>query len=163
VRAESAGPGQGSTFIVEMPRQPEPRAVSAQSSPVRACATPIRVLVIEDNRDSAESLKMVLTASGCQVRVAHTGTAGIRAATEETPDVVLCDIGLPGVDGYGVVSELRRNERTAGMRVIALTGYGSDEDRHRSKVAGFDLHLVKPVDPSMLRGLLVGSAPNRHD
>jgi two-component system CheB/CheR fusion protein len=114
----------------------------------------LRVLIIEDNKDSAESLRMMLAMLGHDVRVAHSGPEGVLAAQEWRPVVVLCDIGLPGLDGYGVARELRRNPGTSRARLLAVTGYGSEEDRRRTRQAGFDLHLVKPVDPAELLRVL---------
>jgi len=105
---------------------------------------------VEDNRDTADSLKMLLELLGHEIRVAYTGPEGVQAATEWIPDAVLCDIGLPGLDGYGVARELRLNPATARTRLVALTGYGSDDDRRRSQQAGFDHHLTKPADPQAL-------------
>jgi CheY-like chemotaxis protein len=106
--------------------------------------------VEEDNPDAAESHRLLLELFGHEVAVADSGPAGVRVAEQWRPDVVLCDIGLPGLDGYGVVRALRRNPATALLRVIAITGYGTEEDRTRSRQAGFDLHLTKPVEPATL-------------
>src|SRR5207253_439001 len=100
---------------------------------------------------SAETLRMLLQMFGHDVSVAHDGAEGVEAAKRLRPEVVLCDIGLPGMDGYGVVGELRRDPDTAGARVIAVTGYGAEEDRRRSQQAGFDMHLTKPLDPEALQ------------
>jgi CheY-like chemotaxis protein len=151
VRAASAGRGRGAEFTVTLPLSPEPPAV--RGLPV-APARPrkrLRVLVVEDNRDAAESLRLLLQTFGHEVAVAHSGTDGVRAAKRWHPDAVVCDIGLPGLDGYGVVGELRRDPSTAGARAIAVTGYGAEEDRRRALRAGFDLHLTKPVDPDALQ------------
>ena len=113
-----------------------------------------RILVVEDNRDSADSLRLLLELSGHEVAVAYSGHDGVRAAEQYQPDVVLCDIGLPGLDGYGVARKLRDNPATATARLIAVTAYGHDEDRRRSHEAGFDLHVVKPVEPAALGKLL---------
>jgi CheY-like chemotaxis protein len=151
VRANSGGPGQGSEFSIRLPVAPEPAALSMArpAAPPDVCQT-ARVLVIEDSLDAAASLEMLLCMRGHDVRVAHTGTEGVAAARAWSPDVVLCDIGLPELDGYGVARELRQNPTTARVRLLALTGYGTEEDRCRSREAGFDQHLVKPVDPKML-------------
>jgi CheY-like chemotaxis protein len=114
----------------------------------------LRILVVEDNRDSADSLRMLLELYGYEVTVAYTGPEGVRAAEEWHPNVVLCDIGLPGLDGYGVARKLRGNPATAKTRMIAVTGYGNEEDRFRSQEAGFDRHMVKPVDPEALHQAL---------
>jgi len=113
-----------------------------------------RILVVEDNRDSADSLRLLLELSGHEVAVAYSGHDGVQAAEQYQPEVVLCDIGLPGLDGYGVARKLRDNPTTATARLIAVTAYGHDEDRRRSHEAGFDLHVVKPVEPAALGKLL---------
>jgi CheY-like chemotaxis protein len=156
VRAKSDGPGQGSEFSVRLPVAPEPAALTTvrPEAPPRICQAS-RVLVIEDSLDAAASLEMLLCMRGHDVRVAHTGTEGVAAARAWTPDVVLCDIGLPELDGYGVARQLRQDPTTARVRLLALTGYGTEEDRCRSREAGFDQHLVKPVDPKMLLDQLV--------
>jgi CheY-like chemotaxis protein len=110
--------------------------------------------VVEDNRDAADSLRVLLELFGYTVQVAYTGTAGAEAAAAFGPDVILCDIGLPGLDGYKLAAQLRQNPATAQARLIALTGYGTDEDRRKSKEAGFEAHLTKPADPTALRALL---------
>src|SRR5262249_14544644 len=102
-----------------------------------------RILVVEDNRDAAESLRMLLELYGFQVSVAYTGPDGVALAKREHPDVVVCDIGLPGMDGFAVASALRKNDRLASARLIAVTGYGQEEDKRRVLQAGFDAHLVK--------------------
>src|SRR5690349_10976682 len=100
-------------------------------------AIPTRVLIVEDNRDQAESLRLLLQFWSYEVRVATSGPAGVQAAKEWHPDAVLCDIGLPGLDGYGVAEELRRDPDTAATLLVAVTGYGSEEDRRRAHAAGF--------------------------
>ena len=106
------------------------------------------------NRDAANSLQKLLGRLGHETRVAYSGPEGVNAATARNPDVVVCAIGLPGLDGYGVAREIRLNSTAARVRLVALTGYGSDEDRLRSQGAGFDYHLVKPADPKELQRLL---------
>jgi CheY-like chemotaxis protein len=155
VRAESEGLGRGTTLTVWLPQVPEigtPAAV-----PAAAGETPRRrrVLVVEDNVDAAETLRDLLELAGHQVEVAHDGFAGVESARAFQPEVVLCDLGLPGMDGYAVAAELRRDPATA-ARLIAVSGYGQEEDRRRSREAGFDLHLTKPVDPLELERLLAG-------
>ena len=110
--------------------------------------------MIEVNRDSADSLRLLLEFSGHEVAVAYSGQDGVRAAEQCQPDVVLCDIGLPGLDGYGVARKLRDNPTTAKAHLIAVTAYEQDEDRRRSHEAGFEQHLVKPVDPDALQRML---------
>jgi CheY-like chemotaxis protein len=154
VGATSAGPGRGSEFTVTLPLEPEP-AGAAEPAVVGGPAAPtrLRVLVIEDNCDAADSLKVLLEAYGHAATVAYTGAAGVEAARREPPDVVVCDTGLPGMDGFAVARALRGCPETASARLIALTGYGQEGDRERALAAGFDGHLVKPADPATLMGL----------
>jgi PAS domain S-box-containing protein len=150
VSAASEGPGRGAEFTVRLPLEPEPAALSAPPAPPAAAGGALRVLVIEDHRDAADSLRMLLEMLGHQTRVAYTGPEGVREAVDWGPDVVISDIGLPGMDGYGVARELRLNPVTARLRLLALTGYGSEDDRRRAEAAGFDRHLTKPVAPDVL-------------
>lgn len=110
----------------------------------------LRVLVVEDNPDSAETMRTMLVLCGFQVSVARSGQEGIETARRVEPHIVLCDIGLPDGDGYVVASVLRQSSGTAGARLIAVTAYGEAEHRLRALAAGFDQHLVKPVDPKVL-------------
>ncbi len=113
-----------------------------------------KILVVEDNPDAAATMRDFLELSGHEVELATSGTDGVAAAREFHPEIVLCDLGLPGMDGYQVAKALKRDPGTASARLIAVTGYGREEDRRRSKEAGFELHLTKPVDPVKLRRLL---------
>ena len=115
-----------------------------------------RILVVDDNRDAADSLRLLLELSGHEVAVAYSGQDGVQTAEHYQPDVVLCDIGLPGLDGYEVARQLRDNPATATARLIAMTASGQDEDRRRSHAAGFEQHLVKPVGLDVLRRALNG-------
>jgi CheY-like chemotaxis protein len=117
-----------------------------------------RILVVDDNRDSAESLALLLSLDGHEIRTAHDGEAAVREAAAWRPDVVLLDIGLPLLNGYDAGRRIRDLPDGKGMTVIALTGWGQDEDLQRSKDAGFDAHLVKPVDPDALQALLARSS-----
>ena len=118
----------------------------------------MRILVVEDNRDAADSLRMLLELCGYEATVAYTGPDGVKVAVQWQPDVVLCDIGLPGLDGYGVASRLRQNPSTANARLIAVTAYDAEDDKRRSREVGFEAHLVKPVDPEALQGVLLQEA-----
>jgi CheY-like chemotaxis protein len=112
--------------------------------------TRARVVIIEDNHATADSLRFLLEASGYEVKVAYSGPDGVQVAQEWPPEFVLCDIGLPGLDGYGVAAALRQHPPTAKAHLIAVTAYGSEEARQRSLEVGFERHFVKPVDPDVL-------------
>lgn len=114
-----------------------------------------RILVVDDSVDSAETLGELLKIWGHDVRLAHDGPAAVAAARDYRPEIVLLDIGLPGMDGFAVATELRK-EGTAGRMLVALTGYGEPQDKERARKAGFDHHLVKPIDPDRLQKLLAG-------
>jgi CheY-like chemotaxis protein len=124
------------------PSRPEMPAIEAQKY--------LRILVVEDNRDSAESLRKLLEICGYAVTVAYTAAEGLEEAKRTRPDVVLCDIGLPDSNGFELACALRAEPETASARLIAVTAYGTDIDRARSEKAGFNLHLVKPVNPAEL-------------
>ncbi|HEU4851485.1 MAG TPA: response regulator [Telluria sp.] len=149
VSAHSDGPGTGSTFMIRLPR------VSARDSAqpeikLDATAGKPSVLLIEDNDDGREMMAMMLTTHGYPVRHAADGVQGVDLASAVVPDVALVDIGLPGIDGYEVARRLRASEPTQNIRLIALTGYGQAEDHRRVMEAGFDMHLVKPVQMDAL-------------
>jgi PAS domain S-box-containing protein len=154
VKAFSEGPGQGSEFVVRLPARqavsPPGEAQQSQEAP----GSPRRILVVDDNRDTAESLALLLRGAGHQVRTAHDGPAALEAVRNFHPKVVLLDIGLPRMDGYEVARLLRQEHHKEGMVLVALTGYGQEEDRHRSQEAGFDHHLVKPAAPEAIRQVL---------
>ncbi len=116
-----------------------------------------RILVVDDNVDSARVTGLLLSATGFEVRLAHTGPEALEVAAQFAPAAVLLDIGLPGMDGYEVARELR-GTRGAELLLVALSGYGQDEDRRRSAEAGFNHHLLKPADPAQMIGLLSGAA-----
>ena len=155
VQAFSDGPGRGSEFVVRLPlaATPAQSEESADPTPLEP-AHPLRVLVVDDNHDGADSLAMMLKALGHQVRVEYDGRAGASTASGWHPDVALLDIGLPEVNGYDLARALREQEHTRHTTLVAITGWGQQEDRRRSAQAGFDHHLVKPVDPAHLRALL---------
>jgi two-component system, chemotaxis family, CheB/CheR fusion protein len=161
VEAHSAGLGKGSEFVVRLPvlppAEPKRREVAAAGTGAAAAASPSprRVLVVDDNVDTAESLALLLRLKGHEVEVAYDGPTALDAATAFHPEVVLLDIGLPGLDGYQVARRLRRRGRSPGVLLVAMTGYGQEEDQRRAREAGFDHHLVKPVDPQAIYDLLV--------
>jgi two-component system CheB/CheR fusion protein len=146
VAVHSEGPGRGSEFTIRLPAG---KVDGGSDTEIASAGTARHVLVIEDNVDAREMLRMALELDGHRVETAPDGTSGVEAALRTTPDVVLVDIGLPGLDGYAVARQLRA---ALGHRVtlVALTGYGQTEDRRRTAEAGFDAHLVKPVDPDVL-------------
>lgn len=117
-----------------------------------------RVVVVEDNPDCAQSLRLLLEFFGHEVWVANTGPEGVRLALSCRPDVVLCDIGLPGLDGFGVATAVRADPAAAAARLVAITGYGSEDVRRRCREVGFDRYFTKPVDPDILLGL-IATAP----
>jgi PAS domain S-box-containing protein len=148
--------GQGSEFVVRLPMMV---SLAAQPPlPSQETAEPtgpsLRVLVVEDNVDAAQSLAMLLKVSGHQVRTAHTGPTGLEAALDYRPNVVLLDIGLPGMDGYEVAERIRQQPVLQNVMLVAMTGYGQDADRQRSQEVGFNAHLVKPVDFGMVLQIL---------
>ncbi len=155
VQAFSAGLGAGSEFTIRLPLAPAPERPLAIPACKPAGQRSRRVLVIEDNIEVAESMKYLLEADGHQVVLAHTGRAGIETARQFRPEVVLCDIGLPGgMDGFGVARVMRNDAALSSACLIALTGYDREEDRRRAREAGFDMHLIKPVDPIALDQVL---------
>jgi predicted ATPase/signal transduction histidine kinase/ActR/RegA family two-component response regulator len=155
VEASSDGPGRGSVFKVLLPA----RAAPARATELRApAASPRRVLLIEDNADFAETLRMLLETEGHTVALASTGHDGVCQARELRPDVIMCDIGLPDIDGFAVARELRADPFARPALLAAVTGYGSDDARRRSLEAGFDIHLTKPLDSQALLRLLARQA-----
>jgi PAS domain S-box-containing protein len=155
VEATSEGAGKGSCFTVRLPLSSEHQA-APQSAAEHASQTipALRVLVIDDNRDAAESLAMLLETMGAEVRVAHDGAHGLLEYEKFRPLVVLLDIGMPGMDGYEVARRLRALREAPRACIVALTGWGQDEDRRRVREAGFDHHLVKPADVADLQTLI---------
>jgi PAS domain S-box-containing protein len=161
VQATSGGPGHGSEFVVHLPvlvqTVPTTTATDASTPPA---APNCRVLVVDDNADAAESMALLLQLEGHEVEMAFDGRSALMVARRLRPAVVLLDIGLPGMSGYEVARELRREAATRGAVLIALTGYGQAEDRARSRAAGFDHHLTKPVDHDALAALIKSCAPD---
>lgn len=154
--ARSAGRGRGSEFEIRLPRDAAPAA--AREAPAAAAESParrLRILVIEDNPDARELLRMVLEMDGHMVETAADGAAGVRMAAATAPDIALVDIGLPEMDGYEVARRIRRRLGAA-VRLVALTGYGDPEAQRRAREAGFDEHVVKPVTPEELGRALAG-------
>jgi CheY-like chemotaxis protein len=155
VQAASDGPGMGSVFTVNLPVIPTPNAYAVEQIPVIADACkPRRVLIVEDNDDAREMLGILLAQDGHEIQMENDGPSGLRAALTFRPDVGLLDLGLPGFDGYTLARSIRAHDEGKQIYLVALTGYGQSDDRLRSKEAGFDDHLVKPVDVNQLALLL---------
>jgi PAS domain S-box-containing protein len=155
VHASSEGLGKGSEFSISLPLSMAPDAKPETEKREAPGGSPCRVLLIEDHADSGAGAALFLRLSGHVVELALTGTEGIERARQFRPDVVLCDIGLEGgMDGYDVARVLRSDPRFVGSYLVAVTGYGREEDIQRSREAGFNRHLTKPVDPKALEGML---------
>jgi PAS domain S-box-containing protein len=156
VSVHSAGPGQGSEFAISIPVLAQSSAPK-QTQPAASRASAhrrSRVLVVDDNRDSADTLAALLEAWGHEVRTLYDGPSAIAATAEFQPNVVLLDIGLPKMNGYEVAAQLRKSASRRPLILVAFTGYGQDEDRRRVREAGFDYHLVKPLEPAELQKIL---------
>ena len=158
VTVASAGLGHGARFRVELPLSRPEAVASAPAASGRPRLERLSILVIEDNADTRDVLKLMLEVEGASVETAENGEQGLRAAERLRPDIVLCDIGLPDIDGFEVARRVRARGELAGVRLIALTGYGRAEDMREALTAGFEAHLTKPVNLEQLMALLV-SAP----
>ena len=168
VRGFSAGIGKGSEFVVRLPGaviSEKPRladgspmlagaSMGNSATPTLTAMSPLRIVVVEDNDDIRETLKDLLVMCGHEVDVAEDGERGVELVLERKPDIALIDIGLPGLDGYHVASAVRDRQPGRETRLIALTGYGQPDDRKKALDAGFDAHLVKPVDLERLSKVL---------
>jgi PAS domain S-box-containing protein len=163
IKAQSAGAHKGSEFVVRLPLLRDYAAALPPLAGARTQSTVQKrsIVVVDDNADAAESMAMLLRTLGHEVRVEHDGAAALRELTAQMPDVVLLDIGLPGLNGYEVAKRVRSQPGGQSVRIYALTGYGQEDDRRRSLEAGFDGHLVKPVIPSDLFAL-VDAQPGTH-
>jgi len=165
VEARSAGVGQGTEFIVRLPVGSEgrPRPVEAEPAPPVSAPASRRILVVDDNLDTVESLALLLHLMGHEVHTAGDGPSALEAALADPPDLVLLDIGLPGMNGYEVAVRIRKQPELKDTILVAITGWGQEEDRRRAREAGFDHHLTKPADPAVLQKLLadVGVPPSR--
>jgi CheY-like chemotaxis protein/two-component sensor histidine kinase len=156
VAAESAGQDMGSTFVIRLPALVESSQCSQPQAegPVRMSPPSLRILIVDDNRDAADSLAMLLRTTGHDIRTAYDGLEAVQVANEFQPEVVLLDIGLPKIDGHEVAQRLRREPWGQHTCLIAVTGWSDETDRARSRAAGFDHHLVKPLDTGHLAQLL---------
>jgi CheY-like chemotaxis protein len=157
VEARSDGPGRGSEFTVRLPRA-GPNAAARGGQPAVGEGAPSRrarrVLVVDDNRDSADSMTELLRILGCEVSTAYDGEQALQLIAASRPDAVLLDLGMPGLSGYEVARQVRERGGGEPILLIALTGWGQEEDRRRTREAGFDHHLVKPVELTALRAML---------
>ena len=155
VDVSSAGLGRGSEFVVRLPVQEAPEADQpTTAAPATSSSASLRLLVVDDNVDAADSLAMLLRLGGHEVQVAYTGPTAVQAALNNRPHVVLLDIGLPGMNGYEVAKRLCEQAEMQKAVLIAMTGYGQESDKERARESGFDHHMVKPVDPTQLQNLL---------
>jgi PAS domain S-box-containing protein len=166
VTAHSEGLAKGSEFIVRLPAQP-PKDSAASAGTGQKEVSPLpaglrrRILVVDDNVDAAESLALLLRLQGQVVRVAHDGPSALATAQAFQPEMVFLDIGMPGMDGYEVAQHLRQQPGLEHVMLVALTGWGQEEDRRRSREAGFDKHLIKPVEPEVLHRVLIGKTTSK--
>jgi signal transduction histidine kinase/CheY-like chemotaxis protein len=162
VEARSEGPGKGSEFIVRLPMITESLGIQSpkQKDGLPSVRSPARrVLVVDDNVNAAQSLVLFLKMMGHDTALAHDGPSALEVARSYRPELVLLDIGLPGLNGYEVARRLRQQPGLCDAVLVAITGWGQDEDRRRGKEAGFDYHLTKPADPAALKGLLASLPP----
>jgi CheY-like chemotaxis protein len=162
VSARSDGPGKGSQLTVVLPLQPAEvgtRAAESKAPPSEQPRVPLRVLVVDDNADGADMLELGLHTLGHSTRVAYDGPSALSVAKEFRPQVALLDIGLPLMDGFELARRMRAEMGSQTPVLIAVTGYGQDADRERTRLAGFTHHIVKPVELDEL-GALVASLPN---
>jgi two-component system CheB/CheR fusion protein len=154
VAITSDGPGKGTEVTFELPIQAQSAEPAAQPGAADPPGNPLRILIIEDNRDAADTLRILLEHARHQVVVAYTGPAGLEAAEQFRPNVVLCDLGLPGMDGLAVARAIRQLPNLEGTRLIAMTGYGLESDQQQTRDAGFEMHLTKPCNPEELLRVL---------
>ena len=162
IEARSGGPGTGSEFRVRLPALHEAAESPAPTTaPVMQIAERVRVLVVDDNKDAAETIRELLELEGHDVHIAHDGAAAVESAEAIRPALVLMDIGLPKLNGYEAAREIRGRDWGSDVMLVALTGWGQEADRRRSREAGFDRHLAKPVEFSVLEGLLAEIAAER--
>jgi CheY-like chemotaxis protein/nitrogen-specific signal transduction histidine kinase len=155
VTARSEGLGRGSTFEIRLPRVARPAPMSDVEEPFKS--EPRRILIVDDNRDAADSLGLLLKFSGHDTRVVYNGKDALASVESFKPDVAVLDIGLPDMDGYELARQIRRMPQSKPLRLIALTGYGQVEDQQRAYAAGFDGHLIKPVTSDALEHAMAGT------
>jgi CheY-like chemotaxis protein len=164
IEARSEGIGRGSEFIVHLPVVHQASEREAEPAPRERDAATLaqrRVLVIDDNADAAQTLSAMLSLQGLDVRTAFGGEEGLRMAEDWHPDAAVADIGMPGLNGYELCRRIREQPWGEHMLMIACTGWGQSEDRQRARAAGFDHHLVKPIEPGAVLQCLAGGSPGR--
>jgi CheY-like chemotaxis protein len=157
VQAHSEGPGRGSEFVVRLPL-PESAFPSDRSSPEPKSVSALprrRLLVVDDNRDAADSLSMLLRTLGTEVETAYSGEEALALLEKSRPSAILLDIGMPVMDGHEVARRVRQRPENRGIVLVALTGWGQHEDVMRTRESGFDHHWIKPLDLATLRKLLL--------
>jgi CheY-like chemotaxis protein len=161
IEAHSDGPGTGTTLTVRLPiakGTPTPADTNGHSEGAGKTIAGLKILVVDDNHDSADSLALVLKMMGASVMTAYDGEEALEVASPFGPDAVLLDIGMPRLNGYDTARTLRQRPGGKAILLIALTGWGQDEDRRRSVEAGFNHHMVKPIDPALLMTFLSSRA-----
>lgn len=158
ITACSAGIDQGSRFEIRLPALARHAAAGARDpaapGSVGGGARPLRVMIVDDNADAADTMAMLLQINGHVVRVEHSGVVALEAAAQCLPDAVVCDLGVPGMGGCELATQFRKDRRFATMRLIAVTGWGAEEDRRRTRDAGFDHHLTKPASVENIEAIL---------
>ena len=154
VQASSAGTGKGSEFIVRLPLAPAGVEVKHGEPCSGEEGEALRVLVVDDQHDIADSITMLLTVCGHSAKAVYDGVEALRVCRAEHPDIMFVDIGMPGVTGYELAEEVRRDPSLSDMRLVALTGYGGEQDRANALSAGFHMHLTKPVNLQVLTSAL---------
>ena len=157
VEAASDGPGTGSEFRVRLPRVSPPSSVDHDVGQLREASRRLTILVVDDNRDAADMLQRVLTTRGHRVLVAYDGDSALLQAASMRPDVGLLDLGLPGMSGHELAERIRGDREIAGMALVAITGWGQEDDRRRAFAAGFDAHMTKPADPDAILTVIDGA------
>jgi CheY-like chemotaxis protein len=160
IAADSGGLGQGSTFTITMPVC-EAHLTQAATRLLDVPRVECRVLIIDDNRDAAKTIAMLVEELGASTRIAHDATSGLQALDESVPDVVFLDIGMPGIDGYETCRQMRRRPSNKAPVIIAVTGWGQPQDKQRALDAGFDAHLTKPVELDALARILTCIPPSQ--
>lgn len=155
VEAFSDGPGHGSEFVIRLPVAAEGRRIETVESATEPEVPPRRILIVDDNTDSATSLAMLLQASGHEAYTVHDGLEALKAAERLQPNVILLDVGLPKLNGYEVCRRIRQQPWAKNVVILAVTGWGQEEDREKSKAARFDAHMVKPPEHATLMRLLM--------